>query len=305
MIRNFKPFQDPETIDSILMGNDLDAILSAQFLCDRFGWKIAGLYDLENIWHDGKVDIRQKIREQKIVAIDLDIYHRSIPSLGHHILQLKPTDNLTGFRNSINPNLVRNRTKENFRWKYPLGTIHFLRWFFEDYRRDDEFEMLCWLADSTFINAQKYRRNVGEWLDNFLSVDYFKQYFLRTGSLEFEQKIQEVVLPKLSEIKLDNTTAMTQSKHLKINGFQTRIRDVNHDRSAIKKLLNYISQISGMKIPDCPARFDKIPGLRTNMNLEKVLNNYKNFDDFLLQENIFSYALTYKNILNFTKFDKK
>jgi len=305
IIQNFKPFSNYESIDSILMGNDLDAILSAQFLHDKFGWKIVGLYDLENIWYDETVDIRQKIRDKKIIAIDLDIYHRSIPSLGHHILQLKPSDILSGFSNSINPNLIRNRTKQNFRYKYPLGTIHFLRWLFEDFKRSDDFEMLCWLADSTFINAQKYRENVEEWLTNFLNCDYFMKYFQKTNTLEFEQQIQQRILPELSKVKLDNSTSMTESKYLKIKGYQTRIRNVNSDLPEVQKLLKYISKISELFVPELPKRFHKIHGIRKNAGLQDVMKNHENFNDFLAQENIFSYALTYSKTLNYTKFEKK
>lgn len=305
IIQNFIPFKNHESIDSMLMGNDLDAILSAQYLHDKFGWKIVGLYDLTNIWYDESVDIRQKIRNKKIIAIDLDIYHHSIPSLGHHILQMKPSDQLSGFVNSINPNLMRNRTKQNYRWKYPLGTIHFLRWLFEDQRRNNDFEMLCWLADSTFINAQKYRENVEEWLKKFLDCDYFWKYFLRTGSIEFETYMKGKILPALSDINLDNTTAMTESKHLLIKGYQTRIRNVNNDQPEIVKLMKYISEISGVNLPNFPAKFEKIQGKRKNVDLHEVLKNYQNFDDFLVRENIFSYAMTYSNTLNYTKFEKK
>jgi len=305
IIKNFRPFNKPDSIDSMLIGNDLDAMLSAQFLHDRFGWKVVGLYDLKNIYHNETIDIRQKIRDRKIVAIDLDIYHRSIPSLGHHILQLEPSDQLSGFANSINPNLIRKRTKENYRWKYPLGTIHFLRWLFDDDERNKAFELLCWLADSSYINAQKYRKNVAEWLQNFLNCDYFIKYFQWTDKIAFEQQMKEIILPELSKINLDNETAMTNSKFLKLKGFQTRIRHPQTDRLEILKLLTYISQISGMKIPEWGENFLIIPAIRTNVDLSKILHEYKTLDEFLIKEEIFSYALTYKNIINYTKFDKK
>lgn len=305
IIQNFIPFKNPDSIDSMLIGNDLDAILSAQFLQDKFGWKIAGLYDLENIWYDKRVDIRRKILDKKIVAIDLDIYHRTIPSLGHHILQLKSRDQLSGFSNSINPNLFRGRSKQNFKWKYPLGTIHFLRWFFNDKKRNDNFELLCWLADSSFINAQKYRANVEEWIRNFLVCDFLFEYFEQTTTLEFEQKMKENILSQLSNINLDNATAMTESKYLKIKGFQTRIRNLHEDYDEILALMEFIAGISGLKIPDWPKRFEKIPGKRKNVDLREIIREYKKFDDFLVAENIFSYALTYKNTLNYTKFEKK
>ena len=113
------------------------------------------------------------------------------------------------------------------------------------------------------------------------------------------------ILLELSKINLDNKTAMTESKHLKINGFQTRIRDLDRDYHEVQKLLQFISSISGMKIPSWPDKFEIIRGIRTNADLQGVLKNYKNFDEFLVKENIFSYALTYNKTLNYTKFEKK
>ncbi|MFP4548259.1 MAG: hypothetical protein ACLFQM_08995 [Fidelibacterota bacterium] len=305
IIKNFRPFRFPDLIDSMLIGNDLDALLSAQYLHDRFGWQIAGLYDLKNIYHDKTIDIRQKIREQKIVAVDLDIYHHSIPSLGHHILQLHPGDRLSGFANSINPNMIRKRTKEHYRQKYPLGTIHFLRWLFQDDERSADFELLCWLADSSYINAQKYRRNVTEWLRNFLNCDYFIKYFQWTDKIAFEQRMKEKILPQLAKINLDNETAMTGSKFLNLKGYQARIRQPQSEQLEIMKLFQYIAGISDLKVPEWPAQLRRIPALRTNGDLSKILKKYKDLDDFLFKERIFSYALTYSNKLNYTKFEKK
>ncbi len=98
---------------------------------------------------------------------------------------------------------------------------------------------------------------------------------------------------------------MTNSKFLKLKGFQTRIRHPQTDRLEILKLLTYISQISGMKIPEWGENFLIIPAIRTNVDLSKILHEYKTLDEFLIKEEIFSYALTYKNIINYTKFDKK
>ncbi len=305
IISKFYPFNNPQLIDSMLIGNDLDAILSAVYLHDKFGWEIVGLYNLSNIYCDKKDDIRQKIIDKKIIAVDLDIYHKSIPSVGHHILQLDKNDKLTGFHNSINPNFIRERTQKNYRNKYPLGTIHFLRWLFDDTKKSDEFELLCWLADSSYINAQKYHANVEEWLLNFMNCDCFMEIFKKIDSIEFETKMKINILSKLHKINLDNETAMTKSKYLNLQGFQTRIKNLESDRVEIIKLLIFISKLSGYNIPDWPQKFEIIHGNRENKSLSEILKKYQSLDDFLIQENIFSYAITYQKTINYTKFKKR
>lgn len=305
IIKNFIPFRNPEAIDTMLIGNDLDALLSAVYLYDKFGWKIAGLYDLKNIYASQTIDIRQKIREKKIVAVDLDICHASIPSIGHHILQIYADEQIAGLKNSLNPNLIRSRTIQNYRFKYPLGTIHLLRWLFDDPQRSDDFEMLSWLADSTYINAQKYRENLEEWLENFLDCRHFMAYFRETDTIAFEQKMMEQIFPQLITIKLDNRTAMTASRYLGLKGYQTRIRNPQQDYPEIEKLLHYIAAVSQMKIPEWPVEFEIISGNRVNANAEKTLQKYKSLNEFLHKKGIFSYALTYKGTINYTKFERK
>ncbi len=60
----------------MIIGNDLDALLSAQFLQHTLGWSIAGFYNYTTLYHDPGIDPRT------CVWVDLDIYDHACASIG-------------------------------------------------------------------------------------------------------------------------------------------------------------------------------------------------------------------------------
>jgi hypothetical protein len=86
--------------------------------------------------------------------------------LGHHVLRLTPADRLPELSAKCNLNeLVGRSVQRGFTRKYPLGTVHFLMWLYDvDLPPHPDAELLIWLADSTYINAQarSWRR---DWKD--------------------------------------------------------------------------------------------------------------------------------------------
>ena len=149
----------------MIIGNDIDALLSAQFLYHVLDWTVAGFYNYTSLYHDPAIDPRE------CVWVDLDVYHADLLSIGHHILRPTPADRIPGHRASVNPNLLRGIDQTNFVHKYPLGTIHFLLWLHDiRIRNRRPARLMLWLADSTWINAQRYRANVRDWLTHWNSV---------------------------------------------------------------------------------------------------------------------------------------
>jgi hypothetical protein len=63
----------------MIIGNDIDALLSAQFLHHALGWSIAGFYNYTTLYHDPAIEPRE------CVWVDLDIYDPACCSIGHHI----------------------------------------------------------------------------------------------------------------------------------------------------------------------------------------------------------------------------
>ena len=69
----------------MIIGNDIDALLSAQFLQHTLGWSIAGFYNYTTLYVDPAIDPRD------CVWVDLDIYDPACCSIGHHILRPTPS----------------------------------------------------------------------------------------------------------------------------------------------------------------------------------------------------------------------
>ena len=93
----------------MIVGCDLDAVLSASFLHHLLGWEIVGFYNCRDIYidssrRDGLVSALDQDLGNDLVFVDLDISVNNLNSIGHHILKLRPDDKLEdiGHKNSLN-----------------------------------------------------------------------------------------------------------------------------------------------------------------------------------------------------------
>ncbi|GAB4497641.1 MAG: hypothetical protein OHK0019_31620 [Saprospiraceae bacterium] len=299
---SFLPFARPDYVEGMVIGDDLDSLLSAMYLHQKFGWPVSGIYcQYTRLWHeDSPVVFREKLFAGKLFAVDLDIYHAAVPSLGHHIISLKHDDNLPGHSHSLNPNALRGFSiQEHFRRKYPLATIHFLLWLFEEKNLSPEAEMLVWLADSTFVNAQHYQENVEEWVTQFFNFPTFIQILPALQTPDFEQNLKEKILHPMDKNPLCRPSrSIYRSKNLGINGFQCQFEDPNHQNGALQSLLNLLSTLSGWQRLPLPTHFHGfLEGRRREMPVSGISLP---FSDWLDREGVFSYAFTFKDRLNFT-----
>jgi len=299
---SFLPFARPDYVEGMVIGDDLDSLLSAMYLHQKFGWPVAGIYcQYTRLWYeDSPFVFREKLFAGKLFAVDLDIYHAAIPSLGHHIISLKHDDNLPGHSHSLNPNALRGFSiQEHFRRKYPLATIHFLLWLFEEKNLSPEAEMLVWLADSTFVNAQHYRENVEEWVNRFFNFPAFVQMLPTLQTFDFERNLKEKMLRRMEKNPLCHPNRSNyKSKNLGINGFQCQFENPNEQNEALQSLLDLLSTLSGWQRLPLPTRFGGfLEGVRRETPVSGI--NLP-FGDWLEREGVFSYAFTFKDRLNCT-----
>jgi len=301
----FLPFARPDYVEGMVIGDDLDSLLSAMYLHQKFGWPVAGVYcQYTRLWHSEAVPIfREKLLAGKLFAVDLDIYHAAVPSLGHHIISLKNDDELPGHTHSLNPNALRGFSiQQHFRRKYPLATIHFLLWLFEEKNLSPEAELLIWLADSTFVNAQHYRENVEEWVAHFLSHPSFSNILPALQNVDFEQNLKEKILHRMAGNALCRPSRSSyKSKHLGLNGFQCQFENPNIQNPALQSLLDLLADLSGWARLPFPARFDGfLEGKRREMQVSELVAAGLPFGEWLEREGVFSYAFTFKDKLNCT-----
>ena len=164
-----------------IISPDLDGLLSSILLSNFLKWQVVGIYTVNELYlaknhlniqpNQGPEEI---IISNNLVFVDHDIYRKDILSVGHHLLQWSentPIPNHTEGNNSLNPNLLRKITKQEFNRKYPYGTFHFLlacfsAWgFLKDFNPDDELTTLLLHIDSSFESSIKYQDNAIDWLD--------------------------------------------------------------------------------------------------------------------------------------------
>lgn len=303
---SFLPFARPDYVEGMVIGDDLDSLLSAAWLHNRFGWPIRAVYcQYTHLFlAEPAAVFREKLQAGRYMAVDLDLYHASVPSLGHHILNLKSGENLPGHAHSLNPNLLCGLSIERgFSQKYPLATIHFLQWIFEEKSLPEEAAALVWLADSSFINAQRYRENVEKWARERLAFSEFEGRLTWLQSLDFERFLQEKILVRLSSaspLAHPNARSNYRSAHLGLNGFQCQFEHPAAQREAILRVLDFIEKTTGWAAPAWPENWPSTwHGKRQDIPIGQL--GEASFADWLEAQEVFSYAFTFRDRLNYTR----
>ncbi len=278
----------------MIIGNDIDALLSAQFLYHVLDWTVAGFYNYTALYHDPALDPRE------CVWVDLDVYHADLPSIGHHILRPAPTDRIPGHRSSVNPNLLRGIDQTNFAHKYPLGTIHFLLWLHDiRIRNRRPATLTLWLSDSLWINAQRYRANVRDWLTHWINVPELLETFDQTDTPDFEAEMQAQVLKRLATAELAPGNVQNVSLHLGLGGYQCAW-DKPEDLGKVKRVTDLIYRTFGWPAPQFPHDFKAIEGQRYSAKLPDLVKKHGSFDKLLANERVFSYVIPNKDRVNYT-----
>lgn len=192
---------------------DADGILCGLFMSQYLGWHIAGYYD------NGKnLILENGVRAENCVFLDTEIYRSNIKSIGQHISLFRRENtliNLDNYKNCLNPNDLRGRTlKENFRLKYPMGTIHLLLCIVGEKYKIDLAESAFFVllqADGT-INRflDKYSENLYDWLRylgvenprNALRAIIRKEINLMDLNKEYVEYVQHYVKGKKDKIPI-------------------------------------------------------------------------------------------------------
>jgi len=284
----------------MVVGNDVDGLLSALVLSEALGAYIIGFYDYRTVWIG---DAYAKSAVKDAIWVDLDIYNRRIRSIGHHILHFRRGDSTPGHKNSLNPNILRGIYHGSFKQKYPLGTFHFLLWYFDlDVPSKDLALAMAWWPDSTWINGQshRYRWNVEDWLFNFVPTATLLKTFPLIDTRDFERLMRDVLYRRLKAMGVKTGRGQVESRHLKLAGYQCQFRDPNESRSMVVSLLEMGKAVFGFRMPPLPERFVPVNGKRQPIRYSEIRERWDDFDGFLARERVFSYAIPNAGRVNYT-----
>ncbi|MFN8589820.1 MAG: hypothetical protein U0031_00070 [Thermomicrobiales bacterium] len=278
----------------MVIGTDLDALMSATLLHQFFGWEIVGVYDLTRIYGAESASMADL---RNAVWVDLDVNQADIKSIGHHIITLDESDRPRGLANSVNPNLIHGISHKNFRHKYPLGTVHFLMYLHDIAPPGNATDqLLFWLPDSSWINAQSHRFqwNVKAWLQSWLPIPLLRNSVLACDTLQFELAMAEFIDDFASNVRIPKGEGQVASRELGVGGGQFGFSDGKWVSEDVQPVLDFIGELTGWGIPRVPSEFWKKAGSRTVIKQDPA--------GVGRGPEVFSYAYPYPNCVNRTIF---
>ncbi|KKS37640.1 MAG: hypothetical protein A3G49_01850 [Candidatus Sungbacteria bacterium RIFCSPLOWO2_12_FULL_41_11] len=153
-----------------ILSPDSDGLLCGLFMSYYLDWKIHGFYD-------GKIlAVKQGTDIEDCIFLDMEIFRPNIRSVGQHMVMYDKKDlppNWNNFKKCISANNLRDYDfKNNFKLKYPFGTIHILLSILGQNRNipipKSAISPLLY-TDGTFKSQFNYPENCLSWL-NFLGA---------------------------------------------------------------------------------------------------------------------------------------
>lgn len=305
LIKDKYPWLFPTKPQYFIIGDDLDAIMSATLLMSiNPNFILAGVYvGYEKIYFSDDLTNEQLLND--CIFIDLDINHSSCRSFGHHIVRFNETNKLKGFSNSCNLNeLVGDRSvRTGFIWKCPINTLMCLMWLFEKDYPNLASEALFWLGDSCFINGQKYKENMEDWVYNIMTYEPFISTFKKLDTIEFEKLIQKVQ-DFLRKNGFNQGHGQIISNHLKLTGFQCQPNENEDITFWLERMIRTVCKITKWKINKNQLKIYNLKSITGERYYKVEVNNIRiPFDEYLEEKNIFSHVFLNSHYLNYTSFN--
>lgn len=315
-----QPHQDPE---NVIIGDDLDAVLSAAlYLHTHPNARLVGVYHGYTAVH-----YTTSLHWDEVlhgVWLDLDIRHPACRSLGHHIVRLSPTDTLPELAASCNLNeLVGRSVTQNYARKYPLGTVHFLMWLYDvDLPPHPDAELLIWLADSAYINAQArswrrdwrrtetvawrkrngFRWNVKAWLHDVMPFPPLLKGLEVVETHDFEQRMARFQKEIMAKRRIEAGTGQVASRHLQLHGYQCQPPNDADVGAHLRDLLGFVVQRTRWSL--LPKQIAPLRSLQSRAGHREMVRVQKikreGLARFLARHQVFSYVFQSKRTLNYT-----
>ncbi len=286
-----------------IISPDADGMLCGLFMSQYLNWEIVGYYD------NGKnLIIKKGVEAKECVFLDTEIYRPDIRSAGQHISLLRTKNtliNLENYKNCLNPNSLRGRTKEeNFGLKYPMGTIHLLLCIVGarqviNFTENSFFVILQ--ADGTLNRfLDRYSENLYDWLHfmdvknpkNVLRSVIRKEVNLMDLNKEYVEYVQYFVKTKKDKIPISN------KGELIIESFNA-LRDGFSESCIIaaKKYLNFLAAQTGWVLDEKKWVFDNFRLYRfTKKTVKPGVGTFNT----AVTENFLSLAITASDTMEYT-----
>ena len=295
ILKKFKWLKDKNRL--FIISADYDGLICSAFLSHYLKWELVGYYNMENIWLSEK-GIKNK---KDLIWVDLNILPKSGKSIGGQIAKIDPF-NHSGLKTSCNLNTLLDLKHTDFKNKFPFSTLIFLMWLFKvDCPPNNIMAQLLILhSDASWAKFQKYNKNVKFWIN--LLDDYNWDILLSNiNHIDFEKFIDQKFYPTLININASTGFSKLKSKHLGIRSRECRFNP-DWDEDIALNLFELFSQYLQWSSPKLPAIKYRIQGKKVTVNLDDVLK--VGLQQFILDNNIFSYAITSPKKMKYTVFNQ-
>ena len=321
-ITDFNKYLDAWDGKYIITSPDIDGILSACLLADKFGAKLAGVYTTRYlILFDGCGAKEAK----NALWLDHDISEEGIQCMGQHLVDHSELDMLPKRgKNSFNPNnyfrqtwkksFHGSRMKEGKRDKYPYATIHFLMAGMEipsPPKFTKHFHLLAH-ADGSWGTCVDYKVNTMTWKSTMFGNTQLVVNILNEGYVNDDQNfaghsnlVEDLVsLGVAKRSSRSGPSSLIPSRWQNLQGKQSinyrKNSPPNEWLTKFNGILGYVSKATGWEI-EIPSRVTELHrGLVLEVSNRGEIED-GDFDQFMFDENIFSHAITGAGTMRFTK----
>ena len=289
---------------------DSDGLLSALFMSHHLHWKIKGFYD-------GKVLLLEKnSNPSSVIYLDVEIYRKGVRSVGQHMLlpnKQQIPSNWNNFENCIAANNLREfDAKNDFRNKYPFGTIHLLISIIGNImqlEKNPEIIAPLMYADGTFKNIFGYPENSLSWF-HFLQAtknDILREvFFTKQTSTAEQMEMMKNLFQTIREV--GGATRGGEKIKISERGGKN-IGSIIQDRGQV-----YIEKEEVRKSEAILEMFANFTGWKYNKSLwtwgnfnhfqftKKILDNTTSFNkrNEILETDPISFAITATNRMEYT-----
>ena len=282
---------------SMVVSADYDGLICAALLHHHLNWKLEGYYDLSNIW----ISKKGLLEKKNLIWVDLNILPKQGRAIGGHIISLSDDDVPKGFQSSCNPNIIAGITSNEFKRKFPFSTLIYLLWIHNiEIKKDLLARLLVLHSDATWLKYQNYPENCKMWQKKMDDYNW-KWLFQKIDKVTFEQRVDQILYPELKNIGAISGFGKLRSKKLNIQSKQLQFNP-DWDEDIILNLFDLFGNELGWTPPELPNITKRFTGKRNKKPLHKI-REY-GLSEFLLDNSIFSYAISSPRIFNYTSFKK-
>jgi len=306
----------------IITSPDIDGILSACLLGDKYGAKLAGIYTTRHLI---LFDDATAADVKNALWLDHDISEDGIQCMGQHLVDHSELDILPKRgKNSFNPNNhFRQTWKKSFlgsnmkvgkRDKYPYATIHFLMagiGITDPEKYTKHFHLLAH-ADGSWATCVDYKENTRVWkelmfdssrrLVQILNDNYVHEQRNLDGHSEMVEELIQLGVAKRGS--RSGTSSLIPQYWQNLQGKQSISYRKNSDPQEwlvkFNGVMQYVSSTTNWKLQLPQFVSSMYRGLVLELSNRGEIKDGE-FDQFMYDEGIFSHAITGAQTLRFTK----